>query len=135
LQKQALQFGPAGHAGLVENLGQVAARRPDGDAEPVGGGLPAVAFDDFKREGVASAGVRPNRSRKVSMRDRISVSGSEVSTIAAGRCAIGQGVAATAVSCRSGVTRTSSGNRTEAHRGITAAVATASAPIGHMAIG
>src|SRR5438105_145483 len=50
LQKQPHQFGLARDAGLVEDFGQMATRRPDGNAESVGGGFSAVALGDLKRE-------------------------------------------------------------------------------------
>ena len=50
LQKHPHQFGLTTRACLVKDPGQVAARRPHGDAASVSGSLAAIALDDLKRE-------------------------------------------------------------------------------------
>src|ERR1700716_2270179 len=56
LQNQAAQFGLSRDAGFVEDPGQVTACRSHSDAEPIGGGFPAVALDNLERERCFSRG-------------------------------------------------------------------------------
>src|SRR5438105_2295483 len=50
LQQPPHQFRLPSRSRLVEDIRQMRSRRSDRDAEPIGGGLPAVALDDLQRE-------------------------------------------------------------------------------------
>jgi hypothetical protein len=83
LQDQPHQFRLPGSPGLLEDVGEVRARRGQCDPQPVGGDLQAAAGQEFQRQ--RRLGTRqPDSSRKCSLRMATSRSGSLTNRMADG---------------------------------------------------